>query len=144
MTEKTRRNRSLGASLLISIGIGFAMVLISVGIAHLPNLFNPKESPRYNEFLPLASFLGNASQGLVILLILALSVRRMSARISSRLLFAGWAAAALVAVAAPAPSIINGAYANTLTGVYAVATGILAAGYSFQLMYWKPAVATAT
>jgi len=48
----------------------------------------------------------------------------------------------LLAVAAPAPSIINGAYANTLTGVYAVATGVLAAGFTFQVMYWKPVKAT--
>jgi len=143
MSETKRRSRGLGISLLVSLGIGCAAVLLSIGLANLPNFFNPREGAGFSENLPLTRFLGNALQSLLILLILVLSIRRVFTYVSSRLLLVGWAAVALLAVAAPSPSIINGAYGDTLAGVFAIATGVLAAGYSFHLMFCRPVEAKA-
>lgn len=119
-------NRSLAC-----LAAAVAAAALSIGLALLPNAFNPMDGG-YNDRLRLTWFLGVALQGLAAAGAMAALLSRLLPK--SAAIWSVWGVTAALGVAVPAPGMLSGSYADRLLGVYAVLVGVSFAGLVWN--YW--------
>lgn len=119
---------------IVVILIGSVAGMISIPLALLPGMFNSIESSMFNRNLRLTWFLGCSLQGLLAAGLLVASWQKARPRHSVQRILQTWGITALLGVMIPAPSILNGRYADCLTLWYAALVGI--AGILFVWTHW--------
>ena len=120
--------------LTAAVVIGIAAGMLSILLALLPNVFNSVESIAFNQNLRLTWFLGCSLQGLLAAGLLVVSWQKAHPSLSVHRVLQTWGLTALLGVAIPAPSILNGKYADGLCRIYALLVGI--AAIMLVLTYW--------
>jgi hypothetical protein len=113
--------------IIIAVIIGVLAGVISIPLALLPNVFNSVGASAFNQNLRLTWFLGCALQGLLAAGLLVASLQKVCKSPSVGRALQAWGLTALLGVIIPAPSILNGKYADGLTGWYAVLVCIASA-----------------
>ena len=98
------------AAALSGLGVGIACA----GLVALPNAFNPMGAS-FNQRLPLVYFLGLSLPGLVMSALLGLIAKKYRPDLTLHVV---WASTAFLAVLLPAPSILNGRWADGLIAWY--------------------------
>lgn len=122
--------KRVAAAILVGLLVG----AVSIPLTALPNAFNSIGWPTFNRNLRLTWFLGCALQGLLAAGLLAAAWQKARPSPSVGRVLQAWGLTALLGVFIPAPGILDGAYADGLTGWYAVLAGV--AGAIFVWVQW--------